>query len=109
MIDAGKLNSRINIKRLVKVSDGFGGFTSTLSDISTVWCNLKEVSGEINEKFGKREQDVQIEIIMRKNTSDLIQLGDIFTVEGQTQKYRINEKFEVNLDFYVKLKATKSE
>jgi len=109
MIDAGKLNSKISIKRLVKVSDSFGGFNSTTSEIATVWCNLKEISGEINEKFGKREQDVQIEIIMRKNTADLIQIGDIFTIEGGTQKYRINEKFELNLDFYVKLKATKTE
>jgi len=46
---------------------------------------------------------------MRKNTADLIQLGDIFTLENQTQKFRINNKFEFDLDFYTKLLATKSE
>ena len=46
---------------------------------------------------------------MRKNTADLIQLGDIFTLENDSKKYRINDKFEFDLDFYTKLLATKSE
>jgi hypothetical protein len=46
---------------------------------------------------------------MRKKTADLIQLGDIFTLENETQKYRINDKFEFDLDFYTKLLATKSD
>lgn len=108
-MNAGKLDSKITIKRLTKTADGFGGFNSILSDVATVWCNLTEIKGEINDKFGKREQDVQVEITMRKNTADLIQLGDIFTLENQTQKFRINNKFEFDLDFYTKLLATKSE
>jgi len=47
--------------------------------------------------------------MMRKNTADLIQLGDIFTLEGGTKNYRINEKYEFDLDFYTKLLATKSQ
>ena len=108
-MQAGNLDSKITIKRLSKTSDQFGGFTSTLSDVATVWCDLKQIKGEINDKFGKREQDVQVEITMRKNTADLIQLGDIFTLENETQKFRINNKFEFDLDFYTKLLATKSE
>ena len=108
-MNAGKLNSKITIKRLTKTADGFGGFNSTLSDVATVWCHLTEIKGEINDKFGKREQDVQVEITMRKNTADLINIGDIFTLENQTQKFRINNKFEFDLDFYTKLLATKSE
>jgi hypothetical protein len=108
-MNAGKLNSKITIKRLTKTADEFGGFNSTLSEVATVWCHLTEIKGEINDKFGKREQDVQVEITMRKNTADLIQLGDIFTLENQTQKFRINNKFEFDLDFYTKLLATKSE
>ena len=107
-MQGGKLNSKITIKRLVKTSDGFGGFTSTLTDVSTVWCDLKQLSGEINEKFSKREQDIQVEILMRKKTADLIQIGDIFTLENQTQKYRINNKYEFDLDYLTKLTATKS-
>ena len=108
-MDAGKLDSKIIIKRLIKSSDQFGGFTSTLSEVATVWCNLKQINGDITDKLGKRTQDVQVEIIMRKNTADLIQLGDIFTLEGGTKNYRINEKYEFDLDFYTKLLATKSE
>jgi hypothetical protein len=107
-MQAGNLDSKITIKRLSRTSDQFGGFTSTLSDVATVWCDLKQIKGEINDKFGKREQDIQVEITMRKNTADLIQLGDIFTLENGSQKYRINDKFEFDLDFYTKLLATKS-
>lgn len=108
-MNAGKLNSKITIKRLIKTADEFGGFNSTLSDVASVWCDLKQIKGEINEKFGKREQDVQIEITMRKNSSKLIQLGDIFTIQNESQKYRINDKFDFDLHFYTKLLATKSE
>ncbi len=108
-MDAGKLDSKITIKRLVKSSDGFGGYNSTLSNVATVWCNLNQISGDISDKLGKRTQDVQVEIMMRKNTADLIQLGDIFILEGGSQQYRINEKFEFDLDFYTKLLATKSK
>ena len=108
-MDAGKLDSKIKIKRLVKSSDGFGGYNSNLSDVATVWCNLKQIKGDISDKLGKRTQDIQVEIMMRKNTADLIQLGDIFTLEGGTKNYRINEKYEFDLDFYTKLLATKSK
>jgi len=108
-MDAGKLNSKIIIKRLIKTPDEFGGFKSTLSNVATVWCDLKQLSGDVSDRFGKRTQDVQVEIMMRKNTADLIQLGDIFTLEGGTNNYRINEKFEFDLDFYTKLLATKSK
>lgn len=107
-MQSGKLNSKITIKRLVKTPDEFGGFTSTLSNVATVWCDIKQLSGEINEKFGKMEQDIQIEILMRKRTADLIQIGDIFTLENKTQNYRINNKFEFDLDYLTKLTATKS-
>lgn len=108
-MDAGNLDSKITIQRLTKTSDGFGGYNSSLSNVATVWCEIKQIKGEINDKFGKRSQDIDIEITMRKNTADLIQLGDIFVLEGGTQKYRINNKFEFDLDFYTKLLATKSE
>ena len=108
-MNAGKLDNKITIKRLVKTPDEFGGYNSTLSDVATVWCDIKQIKGEINDKFGKREQDIQIEITMRKNTSELIQLGDIFTLENSSEKYRINDKFNFDYKYYTKLLATKSE
>ena len=104
-MQAGKLNSKITIKRLVKSPDGFGGFTSTLSTVASVWCDLKQINGEISEKC---DHEIEVEILMRKKTADLIVIGDIFTIEGGSQNYRINEKFELDLDFHTKLTATKS-
>ena len=46
---------------------------------------------------------------MRKKTADEISVGDIFVVEGQTQKYRINDMYESDLKYYVKIKATKTD
>ena len=107
-MQAGKLNSKITIKRLVKSPDQFGWFRSTLSTVASVWCDLKQINGEINEKFGKRDHEIEVEILMRKKTANLILIGDIFTVEGDSQNYRINEKFEFDLDYKTKLTATKS-
>jgi len=108
-MNAGKLDNKITIKRLIKTPDEFGGYNSTLSDVATVWCDIKQIKGEINDKFGKREQDIQIEITMRKNTAELIQLGDIFALENSSKKYRINDKFDFDYKYYTKLLATKSE
>ena len=108
-MNAGKLDNKITIKRLIKTPDEFGGYNSTLSDVATVWCDIKQIKGEINDKFGKREQDIQIEITMRKNTAELIQLGDIFTLENSSEKYRINDKFNFDYKYYTKLLATKSD
>jgi hypothetical protein len=108
-MNAGKLDNKITIKRLVKTPDEFGGYNSTLSDVATVWCDIKQIKGEISDKFGKREQDIQIEITMRKNTAGLIELGDIFTLENSSEKYRINDKFDFDYKYYTKLLATKSE
>ena len=108
-MQSGKLNSKITIKRLIKTDDGFGGFTSTLSDIASVWCDLKQISGEIGDSFGKRSHETRVEILMRKKTADLIIIGDIFIVGTGSQNYRINEKFDSELNFMTKLIATKSE
>lgn len=107
-MQGGKLNTRLKIKRLVKTEDEFGGFNSTLQEVANVWCDLKEISGEIEDNFGKRSHNVGVEIIMRKMTSDLVLVGDVFTVENGSQEYRINEKFEYSLDYATKIIATKS-
>ena len=106
-MDAGKLNQRITIKRLAKVSDGFGGFNSTLSNVKTLWCSLKETSGEVKDEFGKRERYVEIELLVRKKSANDITIGDIFIAEGNNDEFRINNMYQSQLDFYVEIKATK--
>lgn len=107
-MNAGKLNDRITIKRLSRVSDNFGGFNSTLSDVKSAWCSFVQKEGEIEMENGKRQRSLVAELIMRKKTADDIIVGDIFVLEGQTDQFRINEMYESELKYYVKIKATKS-
>lgn len=106
-MNPGKLNDRITVKRLTRVADGFGGYNSTLSDVTTALCDFKEKSGEIEMVDGKRQRSIEAELIMRKKTADSISVGDIFVQENQTDKFRINEMFESELKYFVKIKATK--
>jgi len=106
-MNPGKLNDRITVKRLTRVADGFGGYNSTLSDVITAWCDFKQKSGEIEMVDGKRQRSIEAELIMRKKTADSISVGDIFVQENQTDKFRINEMFESELKYFVKIKATK--
>ena len=46
-MNAGKLNQRITIKRLTKSSDGFGGFNSTLSKLTSPDTRLSFKTAEI--------------------------------------------------------------
>ena len=76
-MDAGKLDSRVLIKRLSKTSDGFGGFTSTNATQNTIWANLKFTGGDVNQKNGKRNRNLEIELIVRKKTADEILITDL--------------------------------
>jgi head-tail adaptor len=106
-MNPGKLNDRITVKRLTRVADGFGGYNSTLADVTTAWCDFKQKAGEIEMVDGKRQRSIEVELIMRKKTADSISVGDIFVQENQTDKFRINEMFESELKYFVKVKATK--
>ena len=106
-MNAGKLKNRITLKRLTRVSDNYGGYNSTLADVKTLWCDLKEVSGDIKMENGMREHRIYVEMIIRKKTADDIQVGDIFIREGESAQYRINEMYQSELNYYVQLKATK--
>ena len=106
-MNPGKLKNRITIKRLTRVSDNYGGYNSTLADVKPLWCDLKEVSGDIKMENGMRERRLFVEMIIRKKTADDIQVGDIFIREGGTDQYRINEMYQSELNYYVQLKATK--
>jgi len=106
-MDAGKLDSRILIKRLTKTSDGFGGFTSTNATEATIWANLKFNSGDVNQKNGKRNRDLEIEIIVRKKTADTIEITDLLQIENQAGFYNIRDKYDVDRKDYAKIIAVK--
>jgi len=106
--DASILKQRVIVKRLVKTSDGYGGTSVTSkTTIGTYWCRVQETSGKIDAKNGIRLHEVQIELIMRKPTSDLIQTEDILQVEGASAEYRLNTLFQTFENFWVKATLTK--
>lgn len=108
-ITAGDLKQRIIVSRLTKSADGYGGWTSTTAVIGTYWCRVMETSGDISAKNGIRSLETDIEIMIRKPTSDLIQNQDIIQVEGNASTYRINSGYQTIENFWVKMTATKIE
>lgn len=107
-MDSGKLNNRIIIKRQSKSADGFGGTTSTLSTIATIWARVTELKGEIQKTDFVSGRYVEVEIIVRSKTADqYILANDVIQIQGQTGDYKINNIYESQEDQYVKISATK--
>lgn len=104
---ASDLKQRIIVKRLNKTADGFGGWTSTKSTVGTYWCRVIEKSGDVDSKDGKRILITSIDILLRKETADLIFTNDVIQVEGNSEEYRINGLYQSVENFWVKMEATK--
>ena len=66
-MDAGKLDTRIEIKRLTKSADNFGGFTSTKATHVTLWANKKDKSGEMITQNSQRKFELKTLFTIRKN------------------------------------------
>jgi head-tail adaptor len=106
-MNAGKLNTRIEVKRLTKTSDGFGGTTSTNATVETLWANKKDVKGDITATEGKRGRSVEVELELRKKAADQILDNDLIKIEGKDGLYRINGIYDSKQDFFTVIKATK--
>ncbi len=106
-MQAGKLNSRITVKKTTRVQDEFGGWQNTADYNVSYWADVNQLSGEISQENGKRSLELEVQIIMRKKSADGINIGDVITVGGNAAEYRINSKFDSVIDFYTELKATK--
>ena len=106
-MNAGKLNTRVEIKRLTKTADGFGGTTSTNATIDTLWANKKDVKGEITATEGNRGRSLEIELEFRKKAADQILDNDMIKLEGKDGLYRINGIYDSKQDFLTVVKATK--
>jgi head-tail adaptor len=106
-MNSGRLNTRIDVKRLTKSSDSYGGTTSTVAVNSTIWAHKSETKGEIVQENGKRQQYLEIELTVRKKTADTILNTDILAVNGVTGDYRINNIFDSVHKYYTTIKATK--
>ena len=106
-MDAGKLDTRIEVKRLTKTSDGYGGTTSTSAVNSTIWAYKEETKGEIVQENGKRQQYLEIELTVRKNTADTILKTDLLKIAGVSGDYRISEIFDSIHKYFTTIKAVK--
>ena len=106
-MNAGKLNTRIEVKRLTKTPDGYGGTTSTNATVETLWANKKDVKGDRTDTEGKRGRSLQIELEMRKKAADQILDNDLIKLEGKDGLYRINGFYDSEQDFFTVIKATK--
>ena len=106
-MNAGKLNTRIEVKRLTKTPDGYGGTTSTNATVETLWANKKDVKGDITATEGKRGRSVEVELELRKKAADQILDNDLIKIEGKDGLYRINGIYDSKQDFFTVIKATK--
>jgi head-tail adaptor len=106
-MDAGKLNTRITIKRFTEASDGYGGTTTETVDVKTIWASKKETGGEVKTQDGRRLLHNVIEVEVRKKTAEDILFDDLLQVESQTETYRIIELFDSKQDFATTIKAVK--
>lgn len=106
-MDAGRLNTRIAINRFTKTADDFGGYNSTKVVLKYIWSHLKEIKGDVSAENGMTQRRVTAELILRKKAADEILIGDTIAIEGQSGQFKINEKYESQLDFYTTITATK--
>lgn len=106
-MDAGKLDTRIEIKRLTKSADNFGGFTSTKATHATLWANKKDKSGEMITQNSQRKFELKTLFTIRKKSADQISLSDTIQIVGDSDEYRINSKFDSVHKYYTVLEGIK--
>ena len=107
-MNAGHLNERLNVLRLTKTADGYGGYVQSYATSSTIWAKKRQKSGNIELQTGAISTFTEVEFIVRDQTAkEKIQDTDVIQVVGETEKYRINEIVEHQYKEFVKLRCTK--
>lgn len=108
-MDAGKLDTRVELKQLTKSADGYGGFTATTSTVATVWASVKEVKGDVESDNYTRGRYLYIEVVMRDKTVDDNDVDEntILKIQNKAGDYRITGIFEGFKSKFVKISAVK--
>lgn len=107
-MNAGHLNERLNVLRLTKTADGYGGYVQSYATSSTIWAKKKYISGNIQLQSGAISTFTEVEFIVRDQTAkEKIQDTDVIQIVGETPTFRINEIVEIENDEFVKLRCTK--
>lgn len=109
-MDAGKLDSRIEIKTLTETSDGYGGTSSSIINYATIWGNVREVTGDVSEGGLDRGRRKEINVIIRSKTFEdkNITEDNVLRIEGETGEYRITSIMEHTYKRYMKITAIKT-
>ena len=107
-MQAGKLDTRIQVKRLTKTADGYGGFTSTKAVFKTIWAKKMDISGDIKSENSRRKIYTDIELIVRKKTAETILQNDLLSIVGDSDEYRIDQMFDSVHKRYTKIRAIKN-
>ena len=106
-MNPGKFKNRINVKNLTKTPDGYGGFVGNLGTDIDIWGNVQYKSGVLKMENGARSKYKEIEVIVRKKAFDEINNIDfLFSIDGSSSTYRVNDVYEMVKDEYVKIIAT---
>jgi head-tail adaptor len=108
-MDAGKLDTRVEVITQSKTADGFGGFTSTETVSATVWAYVQEIKGDVDGDGFRRGRFLNVDIIMRDKTVDENTITDdtILKIQSKAGKYRITGIFQDTKGKFVKISATK--
>ena len=108
-MQSGDLNKRVLIKRQSKSADGFGGFTDTVATQSTIWAKVDYLNGDITNRNGKKDRNLKVEMIIRKNTAHTLAITDLLQIENTSGFFQINKMFDSNYKYYTTIEATKRE
>ena len=103
---AGKLNKRISLKTFSTTADGYGGFTlGAASSTKAIWANVKVKDSDITDEFGEVINKVVVEFVVRKNAAADFNATDV--LEFESIQYRINKIYDLDIDNYTMIIATK--
>lgn len=108
-MDAGKLDTRVEIKQQTTSADGYGGFTASVSTTATVWAYVREIKGDVNDDTYRRGRYLNIEVVMRDKTveDNNINEDSILKIQSKDGDYSITGIFEDFKSKFVKINATK--
>jgi hypothetical protein len=108
-MDAGKLDTRVEIVTQTKTEDGYGGFTSTEEVTATFWASVIEAKGDVGGETTRRGRYLYVDIVIRDKTIDeySINRDTIFKIQSEEGKYRVIGMFESYKNKFVKISATK--
>jgi head-tail adaptor len=105
-MNSGDLDTRVEIKRLTKTADGYGGTSATKAVHSTIWAKKVDLSGEFESSNGRRKIYTDIELVVRKKTAETIGQNDLLGLESE--EYRILEMFDSKHKYFTTIRATKN-